>query len=72
MCGGEVCWGVGGGEERYPRGGSVGRVVARVVGECGGRRRGKVWGRLFLEKCRGLHCNISIVLALQLIVAIPN
>ena len=32
----------------------------------------KCGGRLFLEKCLDLHCNISIVLALQLIVAIPN
>ena len=58
--------------------GSVGGVVGRVVGECMGRVwrvRGSVekcGGRLFLEKYHGLHCNINIVLALQLIVAISN
>ena len=54
--------------------GSIGGVVGRVWRVLGNVGEGveKCGGRLFLEKCLGLHCNISIVLALQLIVAIPN
>ena len=54
---------------------SVGGVFGRVYGvsvESAGMCRRRCGGRFFLEKCLGLHCNISIVLALQLTVAIPN
>ena len=48
--------------------GTVYGVSVEGAGKCG-RRCG---GKLFLEKCLDLLCNISIALALQFIVAIPN
>ena len=50
---------------------SSGRVYGVSV-EGVGEGVEKYGGETFLEKCLGLHCNINIVLALQLIVAIPN
>ena len=52
--------------------GSCWESSGRVYGVSVGEGVKKCEGRLFEKKCLGLHYNISIVLALQLIVAIPN